>query len=249
MLGGDATVHEYHSGVPGSFAALEQALGKARALELTAVATTVVTRSNFRSLEPIAQWLSRAGAGAWCLGWPSAAGGAGSQFDRVVPRLGLALPFALRALDRARREGLPTFIAGAPVCALGPYARFSLAAPERDFGDKCQGCAAKATCPGVDTRYLRRFGEEELKAVAPVERAPAPVSALFVGTGELFDNQPAEVPQPPVAVRLQLKELGKVRPASAEVKTGVPKKSGESLKEIFPALFGEAPEKPPVKPG
>src|SRR5262245_21298649 len=48
LLGADAAVHDYHSNVPGSFAALMTAMGIARARGLSLVASTAVTRSNFR---------------------------------------------------------------------------------------------------------------------------------------------------------------------------------------------------------
>jgi hypothetical protein len=248
LLGAEAAVHEYHTGIPGSFEAVLAGLDAARQLQLTTVATTVVTRSNFRVLAPIGGLLQRTGASAWGLSLAAGAGGAGAHFDRVVPRLGLALPYMLQALDRARGQGLPTFVAGAPLCALGPFARFALGGEARAFGDKCTSCTAQPGCTGVDARYLRRFGEEELKAVSGVPLEHEAIARLLVGTGELFVADPAEVPPPPVAVRSGLKALGKVKPAAAEMTPGTPKRSGEALKEIFPSLFVAAQEKPPVKP-
>ncbi len=249
VLGADAAVHDYHTGVAGSFAQLAAGVEALRASGLPFVATTVVTRSTFRSLQPIAAWLQARGARAWHLCVVTNAGAAAHAFDRVVPRLGMALPFALQALDAARKAGLPAFVSGAPLCALGPFARWSLDAPARAYGATCERCAARAACPGVDARYLQRYGEEELHAPSELPaRETDALARLFVGLGHLEAVAVADVPPPPAKLREGLKELGKVKPAEAEVDRGAPKKSGEALKEIFPALFG-GPEKPPVKPG
>lgn len=187
LHGADAPLHDYHAGVEGAFDKALLALGAARTQRLDAVVTTVVTRSNFRHLAPLPRLLKGAGVSAWSLAFPRAAGAAAAAFDRLMPRLALATPFVLHALDLALKAGLPAFVQGAPACLLGPFATRLLPEPPRAFGAACTGCAARAGCPGVDPAYLRRFGGDELRsrdAFAPVPGHEA-LRRMFVGTGEL----------------------------------------------------------------
>jgi hypothetical protein len=238
LHGASAPVHDYHTGVAGSFAALTGGVAAARAVGLTVAVATVVTRSNFRVLSELPRALQSLGASAWLLELPRYAGRAATAFDRVVPRLGLAAPFALHALDAALNLGLPAFIRGAPLCALGPYAARSLPEAGRAFGGRCEGCAARVGCCGVEPVYLARFGDGELNARdAAANAEPDALARLFVGPGPLHVVQPARVEPSPAAAREALPLTGRVKPAAHEVAPGAAKKSGEALKEILPKLF------------
>src|SRR5262249_11560430 len=127
LHGAAAAVHDYHTGVDGSFDALLDGVDAARAAGLTVAATTVLTRSNFRVLAALPPLLDAHGVAAWLVTVPHTAGAAATAFNRVAPRLALALPFALHAVDAAARRGLAAFVAGAPLCALGPFAARALA--------------------------------------------------------------------------------------------------------------------------
>jgi hypothetical protein len=238
LHGASAPVHDYHTGVAGSFAALGEGIVAARADGLSVAVVTVVTRSNFRVVSQLPRALHALGVNAWLLELPVYAGRAASNFDPVIPRLGLAVPFALHALDAALKLGIPSFIRGAPLCALGPFAAHALVEPGRAFASRCEGCAARPGCAGVEAVYLARFGDGELNARAPVADAAAhPLARLFVGPGPLHVVQPARVEPSPAAAREALPNLGKVRPAAQEVAPGTAKKSGDALKEILPKLF------------
>lgn len=67
MHGADAAVHDYHVGVDGAFAEATAGLAAARAAGLVVVATTVLTRSNFRVLAPLPRWLAARGVAAWAI--------------------------------------------------------------------------------------------------------------------------------------------------------------------------------------
>src|SRR5262249_29246892 len=131
-------------------------------------------------------------------------------FDRVMPRLGLALPFALHAIDAARKTGLPAWISGAPLCALGPFAQFALPEPPPAYGAACAECAARANCSGLDPVYLERFSGDELGPIAQTSVAATDeIARMFVGIGELA---PAKV-----APRRTLPVLGRPQPGKQEV--------------------------------
>ncbi len=236
--GADARAHDYHTGVDGSFAQVLAGLAAARASGLMVVATTVLTRSSFRVLAPIPKLLASRGVAAWVVAVARTAGRAATASDRVVPRLALAIPFALHALEAADAVGLPAWISGAPACLLGPLASRAMHADERAYGDACAACDARAVCPGVDPDYLARFGGDELapRATFATSAAHPDLQSIFVGTGELAPP-PARAAAP--RARVQLPVLGKVKPALAEVAAGTEKKSGDALREILPALFDE----------
>ena len=119
VLGPDSASHDYHTARPGSFDRLWEGAAAARRAGLRVVATTIVTRSSYRVLSEMPILLHARGISAWQLAVPLARGRAQDDFDRVYPRLAMALPFALHAVEAARRLGLPTYVRGVLLCLLG----------------------------------------------------------------------------------------------------------------------------------
>ena len=124
--GPTAEAHDYHTGRDGSFAACTELIARAQRTDITVVVATVLTRSNFRELAKLPPVLKRRGVAAWLLEVARPYGRAADNFARVMPRHGMALPWALHALEQARRHALSAWIRGAPLCALGPFAASSL---------------------------------------------------------------------------------------------------------------------------
>ena len=238
LLGGEASVHDYHTGVEGSFRALVAGIGVLRGRGVQVVASTVITRSNHRVLNALPPLLASRGVSAWQVTAPLIAGRAVAAMDRVVPRLALAVPYALHAIDAAQKQGVRGFVGGVPSCLLGPFVARSLPSEPRAYAPQCDGCAARPTCPGVDKTYLARFGHEELNAsaVAPPSVALDATARMFTGPGEIFVPEGIVVPAPPIQARAGLEALGKGVAATAEVSTR-DRKSGEALKGLFPQLF------------
>lgn len=245
LHGPDSRSHDYHTGSEGSFERLWAGVAAARSAGLRVVATTVLTRSSFRILSAMPLLLQARGIAAWHVAVPLARGRAQEGFDRVYPRLALALPFALHALEVARRLGLPGYLSGAPLCLLGPLAARSILGPEqpgtRSFGAPCDGCAARASCPGLDPMYLARFGGDELRARddRPPTADDEPLASLFVGAGELAPRRDGPVHEPSHRARKALPMYGRPQRAQREVATRAAK-TGEALREILPALFEPA---------
>jgi pyruvate-formate lyase-activating enzyme len=206
-------IHDHHAGVGGSFAEAAEGLAAARAAGLTAVVTTVLTRSNARSLPPLAAWLAARSVAAWAVAIPRTAGRLSAAFDQVFPRLAMALPPALHALATARQREVTVFLRGAPLCLVGPFAARSLPDAPRAYEPRhCDPCPARPWCPGVDARYLRRFGGDELSPTrAPTAAAPPALSAreqaladMFVGEGPGGPGPAAVESAPPGAARVSL---------------------------------------------
>ncbi len=242
--GAVAAVHDHHTGAPLSFERALAALAAARAAGLSVAVSTVLTRSNFRVLDGLATLLVARGASAWCVSVPVVAGRAHESFDRVVPRLGLALPFALRALVAARARGLAAFISGAPLCLLGPHGGMSVVGAEsRAYGAPCVECPARAACPGVDATYLERFDGDELAPrgtlVSPLaDESARRQAAMFVGAGERAPLQVRVAASSPAKARRALPTLGRGQPAAAEVGRGE-RRTGEAMRALFPTLFAD----------
>lgn len=235
--GPSAAAHDYHTGIPGSFVASLAALSAARAAGLPVAITTVLTRSNARGLSELPRLLSARGASAWTIAIPRVRGRAAEHFDRVVPRLGIAMPYALHAVQAANALRLPVALVGAPLCLLGPFARHSLPDAARAFGPSCDGCAARASCPGVEPEYLARFAGDELSPRDAVTFDPFRLASMFVGSGALAPQRA----DPQVRARVALPMVGKVRPARAEVPRTAEKKTGAALRELFKDLYKEEP--------
>lgn len=165
LHGARAEVHDWVAGAPGDFTRALDALHAARSLGLELGAWTLLTRSNARVIGELPSLLRARGVRRWVVVVPRAEA-APDPFTRVVPRLGLAIPAALAAIEAARGRGVEAWIEGAPRCLLGPLADRAVESAPRAFAPVCAGCRARAACPGVDGAYLARFGAAELRAVA-----------------------------------------------------------------------------------
>lgn len=179
VLHGDGPdAHDFHTGEAGSFDALFSAAAAARATGRTVLVTTPLTRSTYRIVGALPLLVRARGIAALRLHVPELSA---SARVTLVPRLALALPFALHALAAAQRLELPAFVSGAPSCLLGPFASQRIETPTRAYGAPCASCPARSACPGVDRRYLDAFGDAELHAAKAAPPAPSshPLAALF----------------------------------------------------------------------
>ena len=159
---GRAPAHDWIVGAPGDHASTVAALRDAPADAPKAV-TTLVTRANFRELTELASWLGAHGVERWTLTIATATGRFAEDPRPWIARLGMAVPHALAAVDRARRLGIEAVIEGAPTCLLGPHAAWASPCTPRRFAPRCDGCALRSSCPGVGAWYLERFGGGELR--------------------------------------------------------------------------------------
>ncbi|MBX3248062.1 MAG: radical SAM protein [Myxococcales bacterium] len=192
LHGPDPGSHDHHTGRAGSFERLWEGAASARAARLRLLVTTLVTRSSYRVLNEVPLVLLARGVAGWHLALPIGRGAAERDFARVHPRLALAVPFALHAIEVARRLGLPAYVSGAPRCLLGAFAARSIVRPvpmdTRAFAPRCDGCGQRTSCVGVDAIYLRRFGGDELRPLAPGGARGAddePLARGFTGVGSL----------------------------------------------------------------
>ncbi|MEX1366601.1 MAG: hypothetical protein AB1Z98_25980 [Nannocystaceae bacterium] len=173
--GPTAACHELHTAVSGSFDTAAGQLAAAAASGRPRVVATRITRSSCRSLLPMVDWLVASSVQAWVLVWPEVTPARREAAPRMVARLGIAVPHALRAAQRAERRGLVVATVGVPPCTMGPFARLCVPDPRtRRHAIPCDSCPSRRQCSGVDPWYLERFGSEELRAAPTVEHAARP---------------------------------------------------------------------------
>lgn len=177
--------HDFAAGQAGAYEAVRATLVAARGAGLALWARTRVTRSNDRVLGALPAWLAAAGVRAWLVALARSDDEAMAR--RELPALGIATPHVLRAVEAAHRAGLEVFLEGFPRCVLGPFARWAVAArlAEDDPPPPCEGCPARAGCPGLSARHRARFGARELRAVPPVPPDERPdrlaLAAILLG--------------------------------------------------------------------
>lgn len=119
LHGSTAAMHEYHTGVPQSFAQTVQGLRHARAEGIPFGVTTVVTRSNFRHLVEIVRIAHAAGAAAVHLATAQSFGRAARDRSRVIPAAEMIGPHLHRAVAEAQRFQMAAMVDGR---ALAPLA-------------------------------------------------------------------------------------------------------------------------------
>lgn len=109
LHGDSEQVHDYHTGVAGSFRQTVLGIRRARAARLELGVSTVVTRSNFRHLAGIVRVAHTLGARAvrFVLARPLGAARVGSS--RLVPARRMVWPHVARARELAKTLGLAFF--------------------------------------------------------------------------------------------------------------------------------------------
>ena len=239
--GAEARVHDWHAGRTGAFDAALRTMTAARAAGLDRGRRDGPDALDFPRPRAHAPPARVTGCAAWCIEIPRWRGLAATDADRVVPRLALALPFALARARRARRPSGSRRSSGAPRRACWAPSRRVRSSDARSFGAPCAACPSRRRARGSTREYLARFGESELAPCSPVAATRGTeVAAMFVGVGEIAPpDDAARVAAPPERARVALPVLGRPAPARGEVPASTPKQSGEALRAILPELFDD----------
>lgn len=182
-------IHEHHTRAPRSFRQTTLGVKAAVAMGMRVAITSVITRSSFRHLSELVRLTGSLGASALHLSVARPLGRAAASMASIVPRHSLVLPHVRRATELGAKAGVDVFISGlAPCMAQRAHASHLSIEPmvEGALGPACEGCPMMEACPGLDSRYAKRYGFGELArpSKAPIERrAPAKESSsrLFAG--------------------------------------------------------------------
>ncbi|MFO0631600.1 MAG: hypothetical protein U0168_01980 [Nannocystaceae bacterium] len=238
--GARADVHDFHTGRDGSFvAATATALGL-RARGVTVVATTVLTRSNFRVLGELP---ALAAAGDRSLDGGAAALRAAARPQRSIGCCrGSRWPrFALHAIDRAQRLGLPVAITGAPLCLLGPFAGLARHDAARASRLRAHDAPPAIAAPASMRSTSRAFSATSCTRARPSPRKrPCPPRSRACSWGSATSRpRPRPRRSPARALPIAQRPL----PGRDETRTREP----SDAKPLFPALL-EPPEPEPPEP-
>lgn len=112
LLGSTSPMHDYHTGTPGSFVQTVRGMRNAKAVQLTVVASCLVTRSNFRALPDIVRVAHAAGATAMRFRFPAPVGRAAEAPSRLTAHPALVEPYLKQAWTQAQRLRMDGFALG-----------------------------------------------------------------------------------------------------------------------------------------
>lgn len=170
LAGPRADIHEYHTEVPGSFVQSVKGLVAARAAGILVGVTLVITRSNFRHLAEMVEFVTRFGVKMLHMSIARPRGGAQLSFSRVVPRFELLRAPLGDALRLATRRKLSVFVSGLPNCAVDrlPAPAWLHFEGHNAFDSSCSNCAYLSECNGVDVTYVSQYGWREFQPLSGI---------------------------------------------------------------------------------
>lgn len=148
-----------------SFDVTIAAIEEARSHGVDVIVVSLASRSSMRVLRELGALVTRLGARGWCIVAPWREP---SLALPQLPRAALCMPFVLDAAVHTRSARLETWIAGAPLCLMGPHHGLALGAARAASGGPCDVCPARSRCEGLGTGYRATFGDGELRAIAAV---------------------------------------------------------------------------------
>jgi MoaA/NifB/PqqE/SkfB family radical SAM enzyme len=184
-----AAVHDGLTRAEGSFDQTVAGIRNLAELGVPVLTNSVITRSSYPLLEPLAELLVELAVGQMQFAFVHPVGSAAAELDAIVPRLRDVAPHLKRALDIGRKAGRRVMAEAVPYCMLAGYedcvaeeqipptvvvdAEITIAdygRYRRDEGKRkgpaCASCAYDARCEGPWREYPDRFGFDELRPVA-----------------------------------------------------------------------------------
>jgi pyruvate-formate lyase-activating enzyme len=188
-------LHDYLTSAPGAFAQTVTGIRNVKALGQFVLTNTVVTRSNYRHLPEIARLLVSLGVDQFQLAFVHPVGTAGTEFDRVVPRMDLAGPYLAAALQVGLDAGRRVMTEAVPPCILPGHERcvaenyiprtaiYDAEGTIADYtqyrrdegklkGPECPTCSHFEECEGPWREYPERYGWSEFRPVPARPHAP-----------------------------------------------------------------------------
>lgn len=168
LAGPRRAIHEYHSQAPGSFSQSMAGAVKARLAGLRLGVTFVITRSNFRHMTEMVDFVTRLGVQAVHFAIVRPRGAALLCFGRIVPRFELLAAHLRDALVLARSRHLPIYVSGLPHCLVdqGPAPEWLRFVTPNAFDARCTHCSCQLACTGVDASYASQYGWHEFQPQA-----------------------------------------------------------------------------------
>ncbi len=181
-------LHDYLTSSPGSFYQTLQAIKNIKESGIPVITNTVINKSNYRHLPQIAELLSGLSVNQLQFAFVHALGRAQENFDSIVPRFTMIMPYVKEGLDIGIRFGVKVMTEAIPYCLMRGYENyvaeniipsvkiFELNNEVIDFDDirprfakskgpACKGCRFFNVCEGTWKEYAEKFNWDEFVPV------------------------------------------------------------------------------------
>lgn len=181
-------LHDYLTSSPGSFYQTVKGIKNLKELSQPVFTNTVIVKSNYRHLPQIAKLLVDLGVDQFQFAFVHALGSAKENFESVVPRMSMVMPYVKEGLGIGMRAGIKVMTEAIPYCLMDEYKDyiaeklipstkvfefynevidFDKVRPEmaKAKGKDCRNCRYFAVCEGTWREYPHKFGWGEFNPV------------------------------------------------------------------------------------
>ena len=182
-------MHDFFTQRRGSFRQVVQGIKNLKKLGQRVATNTVINKFNYPFLPKIADFLIEMGVAQYQLAFIHANGAAWVNFDQLVPRISLTVPFVFKAIDQGIKAGIAAMTEAYPYCLMPGHEQCvgELYIPSstlvKEYGrsyefdgvrknvaklkfPQCQLCDYNPVCEGVWREYPERFGNEEFRPIS-----------------------------------------------------------------------------------
>lgn len=183
-------LHDFLVGVNGGFHQTIKGMVNLRELNQRIITNTVITKPNYRNLLEIAKLLIDLGVRQYQFAFVHALGCAKTNFDSIVPRKTMVMPYVKQGLDLGIKAGIRVMTEAIPYCFMQGYEEYvaERVIPQTTIydhnritenftqvrqqegklkADKCKKCFYYSICEGPWREYPEVFGWDEF---CPVEK-------------------------------------------------------------------------------
>lgn len=184
--GHTAELHDYLTSSAGSFNQTALGIKNLKARNQTVITNTVVTKSNYRHLPEIAEFLVSLGVDQFQFAFVHALGRAEENFASIVPRMALIETYLKKGLDIGIKAGLNVMTEAVPYCFMGGFEEhiaekvipqtkiYDAQSIIEDYtktrqkegklkGPLCPACGYNRICEGPWREYPEKFGWTEFQ--------------------------------------------------------------------------------------
>jgi len=186
--------HDYLTRSPGSFMQTVKGIKNLKSMGATVIANTVVVKSNYREIPKIAKLLVKLDVDQFQFAYVHALGNAMDNYDSIMPKMSLAVPFIKKGLQIGIKAGKRVMAEAIPYCLMEGYEKYIAEnfVPEtlirgakhqntddyttqrkvdgkKKFG-KCRICTYDDVCEGPWKEYPDKMGENEFRPIIDLRR-------------------------------------------------------------------------------
>ncbi len=187
LHGHKADLHNYLT-QQNSFLQVVKGINNLKKMNQSVIMNTVIVKSNYRYLPEITKLLIGLNVDQIQFAFVHALGAAKDNFDKVIPRISLVIPFLVKSLKLGTRFNKKIMVEAIPPCFLKDFQEHisENSMPEMKIFDldnivdnfkearivegkmkntKCKKCTLFSVCEGPWKEYPERFGWDEFKPV------------------------------------------------------------------------------------